>query len=172
MTDPDTTIPKVKQTVLGLYVTSREAYAKWQAEPAKIKIIDVRTPEEFLFVGHPTVAWKIPAFAQTYEWDAEKQQFPMKPLPDFVARVSEIAKLEDTLMVMCRAGGRGAIAANMLAQAGFKNVYNIVDGMEGDATGDSESVAKAQPRTDGWLNSGCPWTKKLTPERMLLPKAE
>jgi len=172
MTDPDTTIPKVKQTVLGLYVTSREAYAKWQAEPDKIKIIDVRTPEEYLFVGHPTVAWKIPAFAQTYEWDAEKQQFPMKPLPDFAARVSEIAKPDDTLMVMCRAGGRGAIAANMLAQAGFKNVYNIVDGMEGDATGDSESVAKAQPRTDGWLNSGCPWTKKLTPERMLLPKAE
>lgn len=172
MTDPDTTIPKVKQTVLGLYVTSREAYAKWQAEPDKIKIIDVRTPEEYLFVGHPTVAWKIPAFAQTYEWDAEKQQFPMKPLPDFAARVSEIAKPDDTLMVMCRAGGRGAIAANMLAQAGFKNVYNIVDGMEGDATGDSESVAKTQPKTDGWLNSGCPWTKKLTPERMLLPKAE
>jgi rhodanese-related sulfurtransferase len=172
MTEPDITLPKEKQTVLGLYVTAKDAYAKWQAEPDKIKIIDVRTPEEFLFVGHPTVGWKIPAFAQSYEWNAERQQFPMKPLPDFVARVSEIAKPDDTLMVMCRAGGRGAIAANMLAQAGFKNVYNIVDGMEGDATGDSESVAKAQPKTDGWLNSGCPWTKKLTPERMLLPKAE
>jgi rhodanese-related sulfurtransferase len=172
MSDPRTSLPKEKQTTLGLYVTAKEAYAKWQAAPDSIKIIDVRTPEEFLFVGHPTVAWKIPVFAQSYEWNAEKQQFPMKPLPDFVARVSGIAKPDDTLMVMCRAGGRGAIAANMLAQAGFKNVYNIVDGMEGDATGDSESVAKAQPKTDGWLNSGCPWTKKLTPERMLLPKAE
>ena len=25
------------------------------------------------------------------------------------------------------------MAINLLAQAGFKNVYNIVDGMEGDA---------------------------------------
>jgi rhodanese-related sulfurtransferase len=171
MTMQNDNLPKEKQTALGLYVTSKEAYEKWQADQESVKIIDVRTPEEFLFVGHPTVAWKIPVFAQTYEWNAERQQFPMKPLPDFVARVSQIANPDDTLMVMCRAGGRGAIAANMLAQAGFKHVYNIVDGMEGDATGDSESMAKAQPKTDGWLNSGCPWTKKLTPERMLLPDA-
>ena len=171
MTMQTDNLPKEKQTALGLYVTAKEAYEKWQADPERVKIIDVRTPEEFLFVGHPTVAWKIPVCAQTYEWNAERQQFPMKPLPDFVARVSQIANPDDTLMVMCRAGGRGAIAANMLAQAGFKNVYNIVDGMEGDGTGDSESLAKAQPKTDGWLNSGCPWTKKLTPERMLLPDA-
>ena len=79
--------PKEKQTTLGLYVTAKEAYEKWKAEPDKMKIIDVRTPEEYLFVGHPTMAWKIPVAAQTYEWDAEKKQFPMKPLPDFVARV-------------------------------------------------------------------------------------
>jgi hypothetical protein len=46
----------------------------------------------------------------------------------------------------------------------------IVDGTEGDANGDSESVAQAQPLTDGWKNSGCPWTKKVTPERMVPPK--
>jgi hypothetical protein len=23
---------------------------------------------------------------------------------------------------------------------------------------------------DGWKNSGCPWTKKLTPERLVLSK--
>jgi rhodanese-related sulfurtransferase len=167
MTDSNTTIPKAKQTTLGLYLTAKEAYAKWLAAPESIKIIDVRTPEEYLFVGHPTVAWKIPAFAQSYEWDAEKQQFPMKPLPDFVARVNEIAKPDDTLMVMCRAGGRGAIAANLLAQAGFKNVYNIVDGMEGDPATD----AGGNPApVNGWKYTGCPWTMKLTPERLLLPK--
>jgi len=42
--------------------------------------------------------------------------------------------------------------------------------MEGDANGDSASVAQAQPLKDGWKNSGCPWTKKLTPDRMVLPK--
>jgi hypothetical protein len=51
-------------------------------------------------------------------------------------------------------------------------LYNIVDGMEGDANADSDTMAKAQPLKDGWKNSGCPWTKKLTPDRMLLPKAQ
>ena len=94
----------------------------------------------------------------------------MKPLPDFAARVGTVAKPGDTIMVMCRSGGRSAMAANALAKAGFKNVYNIIDGMEGDANADSDSVAQAQPLKDGWKNSGCPWTKKLTPERMVLPK--
>ena len=53
MTEPNTNIPKGKQTALGLYVTAKEAYEKWKAEPEKVKIIDVRTPEEYLFVGHP-----------------------------------------------------------------------------------------------------------------------
>lgn len=165
-------VPASKQTVLGLYVTAKDAYAKWQAAPDQVKIIDVRTPEEYLFVGHPTMAWKIPVATQSYEWDAEQTQFPMEPLPDFPARVSTVAKPDDTVMVLCRSGGRSAIAANFLAKAGFKNVYNIIDGMEGDANGDSDQVAQAQPLKDGWKNSGCPWTKKLTPEWMVLPKAQ
>ena len=172
MTDPNTNIPKGKQTALGLYVTALEAYEKWKAEPEKVKIIDVRTPEEYLFVGHPTMAWKIPVAIQIYEWDPEKKKFPMKPLPDFVARCSEVAKADDKLMLMCRSGGRSAIAVNMLAQAGFKHAYNIVDGMEGDANADSDSVAQAQPLKDGWKNSGCPWTKKLTLDRMVLSKGQ
>ncbi len=172
MTDPKPNLPQGKQTVLGLYVTAKEAYEKWKAAPDQVKIIDVRTPEEYLFVGHPTMAWKIPVASQSYNWDAEKEQYPMKPLQDFVSRVQTLAKPDDTLMVMCRSGGRSAIAANFLAKAGFKNVYNIVDGMEGDANADSDAVAKAQPLKDGWKNSGCPWTKKLTPERMVLPKPD
>lgn len=167
MADPKANLPKEKQTTLGLYVTAKEAYAKWQAEPDQVKIIDVRTPEEFLFVGHPEMAWKIPVIAQSYEWDAEKGKFPMELLPDFVARVQTVAKPEDTIMVTCRSGGRSAIAVNLLAQAGFKNVHNIIDGMEGDGNGDSASKV-----CGGWKNSGCPWTKKLTPERMVLPEAQ
>ena len=119
MVQRNANLPKGKQTVLGVYLTAKEAYEKWRAEPDKVKIIDVRTPEEFLFVGHPTMAWKIPVAVQIYQWDAEKKQFPMRPLPDFVTRVSEIAKPDDTLMLMCRSGGRSAIAVNMLAKAGF-----------------------------------------------------
>ena len=65
MTDQKAKLPEGKQTVLGLYVTAKEAYEKWQAEPEKVKIIDVRTPEEYLFVGHPTMAWKIPVAVQS-----------------------------------------------------------------------------------------------------------
>ena len=116
------------------------------------------------------MAWKIHVAIQFYEWDTEKQQFPMKPLPEFVSRCREVAHPDDTLMLMCRLGGRSAIAVNLLAQAAFKYVCNIVDGMEGDANADSDSVAQAQPLKEGWKNSGCPWTKKLTPDRMVLPK--
>jgi rhodanese-related sulfurtransferase len=163
-------LPKEKQTTLGLYLTAKEAYDKWKADPEEVKIFDVRTPEEHLFVGHPAMAWKIPVAAQTYEWDAEKGQFPMKPLPDFVARVSQVAKPDDTILVMCRSGGRSALAVNLLAKAGFKHVYNITDGMEGDSVEDPDSVFLGQRLKNGWKNSGCPWTYKLTPDRMVLPK--
>jgi rhodanese-related sulfurtransferase len=171
MAKPTTHIPKEKQTTLGLYLTAKEAYDQWKAEPDKVKILDVRTPEEFLFVGHPTMAWKIPVATQSYEWDAEKNQFPMKPLADFVSRVSRIAKPDDTLLVMCRSGGRSAIAVNFLAKAGFQKVHNIIDGMEGDVIEDPDCVYVGQRLKNGWKNSGCPWTYQLTPERMVLPKA-
>ena len=60
-------LPKAKQTTLGLYVTAAQAYAMWQAAPDKVKVIDVRTPEEFAFVGHPAMAWNVPIAFVTYQ---------------------------------------------------------------------------------------------------------
>ena len=171
MSKPSTDIPEGKRTAPGLYVTAKEAFEQWQADPEKVKIVDVRTPEELLFVGSPTMAWKVPVSAQTYEWDAATGQFPMKPLADFVARMQQVAKPGDTLMVLCRSGGRSAMAVNMLAKAGFQAVYNVVDGVEGDEVKDPDSVFVGQRLKNGWKNSGCPWTYHLTPERMLLPRA-
>jgi rhodanese-related sulfurtransferase len=151
-------------------VTAREAFERWQAEPERVKIVDVRTPEEYLFVGHPAMAWKIPMGAQSYVWDAAKQQFPMTLLPDFVSRVSEVAQPGDTLLVLCRSGGRSAIAVDLLAQAGFTQAHNVVDGFEGDLVKDPDSVFVDQRLKNGWKNSGCPWTYALTPDRMLLPR--
>jgi len=168
MTAQHADLPKEKQTNLGLYLTAKEAYEKWKADPEKVLLIDVRTPEEYLFVGHAPMAWKIPVAAQSYEWDAGKQQFPMKLLPDFVSRVKSVAKADDTLLVMCRSGGRGAIAVNQLAQAGFRHVYNVTDGMEGDVVDDPDSVFLGQRLKNGWKNAGAPWTYKLTPDRLLL----
>ena len=70
----------------------------------------------------------------------------MQPLPDFVSRVGEVAKPDDTLMVMCRSGSRSATAVNLLADAGFTQVYNITDGMEGDAVKDPTASSWAS----GW----------------------
>jgi rhodanese-related sulfurtransferase len=169
MSDANTNLPEGKQTALGLYVTAKEAYEKWQAAPDKVTILDVRTPEEYLYVGHPAMAWKIPVATQSYEWDDEKNQFPIQLTPDFVSRVQSVLNPDDTIMAMCRSGGRSAIAANILAKAGFTNVYNITDGMEGDAVGDPDSPDVGKRVLNGWKNSGSPWTYDLTTERLLLP---
>ena len=122
-------------------------------------------------MGHPPMAWKIPIAKQSYEWDAEQQQFPMQLVPDFVARVSAVAKPDDPIMLTCRSGGRSALAVNLLARAGFTNAYTIVDGMEGDPVKDPDSVFFGQRLKNGWKNSGCPWTYELTPERLLRSEA-
>ena len=53
-------LPKGKQTTLGLYVTAAEAYDKWLAAPDAVKVFDVRTLEEYIFIGHAPMAWNIP----------------------------------------------------------------------------------------------------------------
>jgi rhodanese-related sulfurtransferase len=169
VTETHASPPEGKRTSLELYLTARQAFEKWRADPEHVKIIDVRTPEEYLFVGHPAMAWKIPVGEQGYAWDAAKAQFPMKLLPDFTARVREVAELGDTLLVMCRSGGRSAIAVNLLAKAGGAQVYNVIDGFEGDLVKDPASVFVGQRLVNGWKNSGCPWTYQLTPDRMRLP---
>jgi rhodanese-related sulfurtransferase len=158
-----------KQTTLGLYVTALEAYEMWKAAPDTVKIVDVRTPEEFIFVGNPEMAWKVPMAGQSDQWDADKREFPMTLLPDFVERVRRIAGPDDTLLVMCRSGGRSALAVNLLAEDGFRKVYSITDGMEGDSVKDPDSVFVGQRLVNGWKNSGLPWTYDVDPERMVLP---
>jgi rhodanese-related sulfurtransferase len=164
------TAPKGKATTLGLYIKARDAWDVWKANPDAVKILDVRTIEEALFVGHPTMAWVIPAFLQSYDWDAGKGAFPMKPNPEFVARVQEIAAPGDTLLVMCRSGGRSALAINALAGVGFTRVYNILDGMEGDAVNDPESVFHGQRMKNGWKHAGAPWTYAMDPARFRTPR--
>ncbi len=46
-------LPERKQTSLGLYVTAQQGYEMWKVDPKHVKIIDVRTPEEYAFIGHP-----------------------------------------------------------------------------------------------------------------------
>lgn len=165
-------LPKDKQTTLGLYVTAKQAYEKWIVAPDKVKILDVRTPEEYIYIGHPAMAWNIPAFLQTYEWDEEKKHYSMKPNPDFMQNIREVFQPEDIILVTCRSGGRSAMAVNQLAAAGFKNVYNITDGFEGDIAKDTESVFAGQRMVNGWKNSGLPWIYTIDPKMMLIPEVK
>ena len=77
--------------------------------------------------------------------------------PDFIDHVKEVFKPDDTVVAMCRSGGRSAFAINMLAKAGFTKLYNIIDGFEGDTVNDPESVYYGKRMKNGWKNSA-PWT--------------
>jgi rhodanese-related sulfurtransferase len=157
-------VPEKKQTSLGLYVTAQEAYAMWKAEPKRVNIIDVRTPEEYIFVGHPNMARNIPLLFVKYQLDAAKNEPAVELNPDFVSTVKNLFAPTDTILVMCRSGGRSALAANLLAKAGFVKVHNIIDGMEGDKVEDPENVYHGKRMKNGWKNCESPWTYDLSPE--------
>jgi len=160
-------LPKGKQTTLGLYVTAAQAYEMWQAAPATVKVIDVRTPEEFAFVGHPEMAWNIPIAFVTYQRKDSKFSYGHTINTAFVDQVRDIAGPADTLLLTCRSGGRGAMAVNALAAAGFTNAYNIVDGVEGDLVEDPDSVFYGKRMKNGWKNTA-PWVYDVDPEKIIL----
>ena len=137
-------LPSSKRTSLGLYLTAVDAFEQWKANPKSVRIIDVRTPDEFRQVGFPEMAMRIPLTRSPKE---------------FVSRVKRIANPEETLFVICRSGNRSAAAVNMLAQAGFKKAYTIVDGFEGDRNTDRSSPEFGKRTVNGWKNAGLPWTK-------------
>jgi rhodanese-related sulfurtransferase len=163
-------VAEARQTTLGLYVTAKEAYDLWQADPEGMKILDVRTPEEWVFTGHAPMAINIPFAFLAYAWDADKQGFPWELNPDFVDLVRQRFDTDDTVLLACRSGGRAALAIDRLAQAGFTHVYNILDGMEGSKVDDPDSVFHGMRLKNGWKASGLPWTYDLDPNRMALPE--
>ena len=112
-------VPERKQTGLGLYVTAREAYEMWEKNPETVNIIDVRTPEEYVFVGHAEMARNIPIIFVKHQWNAEINEFVVVPNPDFISQVKARFTPTDTLLVMCRSGDRSALSVNALAKAGF-----------------------------------------------------
>lgn len=159
-----------KRTSLNKYVTALEAYEMWKADPQKVKIVDVRTPEEYVFVGHPAMAVNIPSELWTGEWNAERKDFPLASNPNFETQVKARFQPNDVLLIMCRSGHRSAKAIERLAAAGFTNAYNIVDGFEGDKIKDAESYYDGKRMKNGWKNSGAPWTYSLDPQLVFIPK--
>ena len=152
-----------KQTKLGLYLTAREAYDLWAAKRDQVHILDVRTPEEYAFVGHAPMAVNIPYMFVTHQFNPAMKHYAMQVNEHFLEQVKARFKPQDTLLVMCRSGQRAAAAVNQLAEAGFKQVYNIVDGFEGELDKDQQSPNLGKRTVDGWRNSKAPWTYELDP---------
>lgn len=164
-------IPEANKTSLELYVTPREAYERWIVDPENVHILDVRTFEEYLFVGHFEMAKNIPLVFPRF--DPDGPSMPGRPPgcsgdpnPNFVAEAQGAFDKSDTILVMCTTGGRGAIAVNTLADAGFTDVYNIITGFEGDRIDDPGSEYHGMHLRNGWKNAGLPWCYEFHPDLM------
>ena len=121
---PAQEIPETNKTSLGLYATPSEAYEMWKADPDGVHFLDVRTFEEYIFGGHVEVAKNVPLVFPRF--DPDGPSMPGRPPgcsgeanPDFIAKVKEAFGADETILAMCATGGRGAMAVNALAQAGF-----------------------------------------------------
>jgi rhodanese-related sulfurtransferase len=155
-------IPHKKQTVLGKYLTAAEAYKMWQANPGAVTMVDCRTPAEYVFVGHAGMALNVPS--KLVEWDPARKEMVFTDNPEFENIIKKKFGLNATILIMCRSGGRSAASVNRLAAIGFKNVYTVTDGFEGDKVKDRHSYFKGKRMKNGWKNCGAPWTYDLDPQ--------
>ncbi len=159
-----------KHTKAGLYVTAKEAFEQWNADKDGVKILDCRTPEEYVFIGHAPMAYNIPGRFLSYDFNAEKKAYDMKPNDGFVAAAQAKFKPGDVIMIMCRSGQRSAECVNRLTDAGFTKVYTIVDGFEGDPDKDQQSPTFGKRTVNGWQNAKLPVTFALDPALVYQPK--
>jgi len=161
-----------KQTVWNLYVDSKETYAMKQKLGNQMLFIDVRDPIEIMFTGFTdSVDINIPfKLAIRTVWNDKKPVFKMEVNPNFeqeIAAALEVRGLtkEAPIVIMCRSGGtRGAPATRYLENKGYKQIYVVTDGFEGDKI--KEGERKNWRLKNGWKNSGLPWSYKLNKEKM------
>ncbi len=129
-------------------VNPQEAHAMMRRTPGAV-LLDVRSRVEFDYVGHPPgalhVAWK-----EFPNWEID---------PHFAGRVRAalkehgIADPESTpIFAICRSGHRSLAAAEELARHGFRALYNVEEGFEGD-----KDAAGHRNTVNGWRVRGLPW---------------
>jgi rhodanese-related sulfurtransferase len=165
-------VPPPKRTKIGQYLSSKEAAKFVDKNASKALFLDVRTTPEVMFLGMPAQAdanvpyMKQPDFPV---WDSAKQTYKLELNPDFLPEVRNRLSAkglgpDDAIVLICRSGDRSAAAANLLAEAGFKNVYSVVDGYEGDIA--THGPKKGQRVVNGWKNAGLPWSYRLDKAKM------
>ncbi len=156
---------------LARNINALEAYHRLMTGDGRVYLLDVRSPEEYQLVGHPPMAYNIPYVF--FQGGPHKN-------PHFVEDVAHRFRKSDTLLVICRSGGRSAPAADALVRAGFTQVYNVRDGFEGAAfvgrTPEERTLLqKYSPfygqrgRVEGWQYFGLPYTYEIRDELRYRP---
>lgn len=107
-------------------------------------LVDVRAIEERKFVGHVPntfhVAWQIgPALTKN---------------PRFLRELENKLSKDAVILLLCRSGKRSAAAAEAATAAGFKQVFNVLEGFEGDL-----DVNQQRGANGGWRQRGLPWVQ-------------
>jgi rhodanese-related sulfurtransferase len=166
-------LPPEKQTKANLYLASPEVTGFLAGKGGRTLFIDVRTPAELMFVGStPLIDANVPLrLGPTLEFDDKKGTLVLEANPSFVSQVEHRLAAKslskgDAVILMCRSGERSAAAANLLTEAGFTQVYSVIDGFEGDPAKDGPSAGHRT--VNGWKNKGLPWGYSLDKEKMTL----
>lgn len=117
-----------------------EAWALVQ-EQAGVRLLDIRSQAEWDLVGRIPDAIEVEY--KTYPgWQVNM---------NFIAEVRTKAEGAEALLVLCRSGVRSREAAEILSQAGFKHVFNVLEGFEGDRDARGRRVLR------GWKARSLPW---------------
>lgn len=125
------------------HLTPKEAHQFLHDNPDAL-LIDVRSEIEFLFVGHPVGAIHV-SWNDGPDWDVN---------PHFVGEVRKLAGHGGgrPVVLICRSGNRSESAGEALIEAGFRNVYNVLHGFEGEL--DDKHHRNS---VSGWRFEGLPW---------------
>ena len=107
-------------------------------------IVDIRSAEERKFVGHVPetlhVAWAT-GTALTRN-------------PRFVRELEARTGKDQVVLLLCRSGKRSTLAAEAAAKVGFQNVFNVLEGFEGDL-----NERQQRGEHNGWRHWGLPWVQ-------------
>lgn len=122
-------------------VTPTEAWKLVSSRRARL--VDVRTPAEYRFVGSVPDSTNI-------EWRGAD----ILPSAMFVSTLRDVVRPGEAVLLLCRSGVRSHAAARAAAAAGFDNVYNVLEGFEGQRT-----PAGHRGQIDGWRHRGLPWSQ-------------
>ncbi|GAA5181978.1 rhodanese-like domain-containing protein [Niveibacterium umoris] len=123
-------------------VTPQEAWALFSEGAALL--VDVRTAEERKFVGHVPETLHVAWMTGT----------SLIRNPRFVRELESKTGKNAVVLLLCRSGKRSADAAEAAAKAGFANVFNVLEGFEGDL-----DASQQRGRVGGWRLHGLPWVQ-------------